>query len=121
MLEQLSDHDFLDMSRLRGIREAMDKAARCWHVEALDLLLDYYCKSFPDVLRLKGNGEALGKTLILVLCDYDCDDRCRPPVVHSPTDKRLSSIMKSLVEDGVCMNTLDYQGRHPSAFSACLH
>jgi hypothetical protein len=63
----------------------------------------------------------LGKTLILVLCDYYCGNRCRPPVVHSPTDKRLSSIMKSLVEDGVCMNTLDYQDRHPSAFSACLH
>jgi ankyrin repeat protein len=120
ILEKLGDRDFSDMSRLEAIRQAINSAALCWHVEAFELLLKYY-QAFPDSVRLQGNGEALGAALTCALYDYDCDNRCRPPVVCCPIDDRLSSILESLMKAGADVNTRDDQGRHSSAFWACLH
>jgi len=121
ILEKHGTRDFSDMSRLEAVRLAIERAALCWHEEAFELLLDYYHARFPDPIRLNGNGAALGKALICALYDYDCDDRCRPPAVCCPLDKSLSSIMKSLVKAGADVNTRDDQGRHSTAFWACLH
>ena len=121
ILEKQGTRDFSDMSRLEVVRLAMERAALCWHVEAFELLLDYYHTRFSDPVRLNGNGTALGKALICALYDYDCDDRCRPPAVCCPLDKPLASIMKSLVKAGADVNTRDHQGRHSTAFWACLH
>jgi ankyrin repeat protein len=99
ILKKLGDRDFSDMSRLEAIRQAINSAALCWHVEAFELLLEYY-QTFPDSVRLQGNGGALGAALTCALYDYDCDNRCRPTVVCCPIDDRLSSILESLVKAG---------------------
>jgi ankyrin repeat protein len=120
ILEKLGDRNFCDISRLAGVQFAMERAALRWHVEALEMLLTYD-KIFTDAASLEGTGKALGRALIYALYDYDCDDRCRPPVVCCPLDKRVSSIMESLVKAGADVNTRDDQDRYSSAFWACLH
>jgi ankyrin repeat protein len=116
ILRKLILDDFADSTRLDGVRKALESAALCWHVEAVDLLLTDV-EGFPDK-SIEEDRDALGAALSAVVCYYYCDYGCRPDS-YGGRPERLFSIMEKLVAAGADVN---YE--HPAArrgvFWECL-
>lgn len=124
MLGKLGPSDFPDSSRRDGIKAAMESAALCWHVEAFEMLFNYwqddYDKRFP-----RHNEDSLGQIMIPTLLEYDCDDHCRPPTLSfrdgDKIPKRLLSIMQLLTKAGVDVNANQPEAPQQTPFWCCLH
>jgi ankyrin repeat protein len=89
-----SRKDFLDRNRTTGIQEALERAAMCWHVEAVRLFL-------PELSELpkketEGICASLQKALLQALQDNLCDEFCRDKY----TRQRQLGVIQELVAAG---------------------
>ncbi|XPS94619.1 hypothetical protein M3J09_003929 [Ascochyta lentis] len=79
---------------------AMERAATCWHVETIDIFLTQVAR-FPDAKR-EENTDALTRSLLSILANPDCLDRCREIRGNIRTSAR--PIMEQLVAAGARTN-----------------
>lgn len=96
LVEKMGQEGFSDGSKEDGINAALEKAALCWHTESVEFLLG--CAPMGQ--------QGLGRALILALCDYDCDDRCRW------LGKDLFKVLDLLIAAGAAVDS--------NAFWTCL-
>jgi hypothetical protein len=83
-----------DRQRNGGIREALVTAAMCWHVEAVQVLLDGI--SGPSHKSAGENSDAVQKALYKALEDNLCTEFCRDGYVR----QRQFLVVKELVKAG---------------------
>lgn len=111
ILDRLGDGDFSDVPREGGLGSALDRASLCWHVEAVDLVLEQFKKITANSVR--ENQSCLSSALVNAAQQYDCDDRCRK-------DRALQLlVMQNLIAAGADVNWED-PGLKTSAFWASL-
>lgn len=104
ILDQLGQNDFVDKPRSEGLLAALERAALCWHLEAVELILSHVTP-FPSTL-LTGKKFTLSSALVSAAGDFDCDDRCR---WQKNGDIQLL-VMKKLIMAGADVNL-----EHPQA------
>ncbi|KAH7126684.1 ankyrin repeat-containing domain protein [Dendryphion nanum] len=105
--------EFSDASRLQGIRDALERAALCWHVDTVRILLSV--DELPQAGR-KEHQVALNNALINTVTFYDCDDGCRSGCTdwywcyenqcvgqQKPHDRQFNT-MRTLLEAGADVN-----------------
>jgi ankyrin repeat protein len=95
ILEMLGQDDFSDVSRLEGLSAALDRAALCWHMEAVGLVL-VELKRNPTVSSEERS--SLSSALVSAARLFDCDDRCRQDL------GRQLLVMQNLIEAGTDVN-----------------
>lgn len=117
ILQALENDGFCRSKRLSSIREALECAALCWHVEVVEFLLTEV-EGFPE-LSSRDDQIALGSSLSRALQYYECDDHCRSYEIMGRPE-RLFLILDQLVKAGVDVNT-----KHPKTgltpFWALVH
>lgn len=97
IFNKLSEADFSDRSRIDGMRSALERAACCWHLEAVEFLLTRVT-GFPDKNAPKDQ-TALGQALASASdMEYICIDECRWRPGTNP--ERLSIIKEKLIAAG---------------------
>ncbi|CAO2653526.1 Nn.00g029370.m01.CDS01 [Neocucurbitaria sp. VM-36] len=101
ILDKLSQNDFCDSLRLDGARAALEPAACCWHLEAVEYLLTCV-GGFPDKSTTQDRA-ALGFALCCAVdLEYLCDDNCRWVTTGEP--RRFPLILEKLVAAGADVN-----------------
>jgi hypothetical protein len=96
ILEKLGQNDFSDVPRSQGLSAALNRAALCWHVEVVELVLVHV----ERILAEPGSEDRtyLSTALVEAARYYDCDDRCRQDL-----DKQLL-VMQKLIKAGADVN-----------------
>lgn len=110
ILEMLGRSDFSDGSRREGLMMAVERAALCWHVEAVEIALaDVASVPTSDIIS------PLSFALASATGEFDCDDRCRQ--YQKPGRQML--VIQQLITAGA-----DVSLKHPrhgrTAFTAAL-
>jgi len=112
ILEKLGRDDFSDKSRSQGLLAALNAAATCWHLEAVEVILACVA-SIPAEFNAEDGW--LSYALICAAGEFDCDDRCRWN--QMPGYQQL--VMQQLIAAGA-----DVNWEHPptgsTAFTAVL-
>jgi ankyrin repeat protein len=97
IFDKLPEADFSDRSRIAGVRSALQRAACCWHLEAVDFLLTRVT-GFPDENTPEDQtvlGQALASADDL---EFICIDECRQWPNTNP--ERWSIIKEKLIAAG---------------------
>lgn len=103
--EKLGQHDFSDAPKLEGWITALDRAALCWHDEAVKLALVHVTRIVADLDS--ENRSCLSSALVSAAREDDCIDRCRWDI--SRPGRRLR-IMQSLITAGADVNWEEPEG-----------
>jgi ankyrin repeat protein len=98
ILEKLEHNQFSDMPKPQGLSAALDRAALCWHIEAVDVALVHIKRILPDAAPEYRS--YLNSALVSAARDFDCDDRCRQ---QSQSGSQLL-VMQTLITAGADVN-----------------
>jgi ankyrin repeat protein len=113
ILKKLGRKDFFDLSRPEGLLAALERATMCWHLEAVEIILENVT-TFPANLVTE-NRSSLSSALVCAAGDFDCDDRCRR---HKKAEVQMLVIQKLIIAGA------DVNSEHPlsgkTAFWAVL-
>ena len=142
-----SSKDVLNQNRMNGIQDALERAAMCWHVETVRLLLAEFSKppkKVTDEIRA-----SLQKAVLKALEDSLCDEFCRDkydrqrqfgviqelvavgadlseytiwcaldPLLNSGHHEIARELGIFMIAHGVCISAVDHKGRSPLAAAA---
>jgi ankyrin repeat protein len=101
--DKLSGTDFSDCTSVVSMRRALELAARCWHLEAVEFLLTRLTR-LSDLSTLDHQttlGQALAATSDF---EYICIDECRWWTVTDINPARFNIIREKLIAAGADMN-----------------
>ncbi|KAH8702925.1 ankyrin repeat-containing domain protein [Phaeosphaeriaceae sp. PMI808] len=99
ILEKLGQNDFSDLPRPEGLSAALNRAALCWHVEGVELVLVHVKRILAD--SVSEDRSYLSSALVSAAREFDCDDRCR----QDPSQPgRQSLVMQNLITAGADVN-----------------
>lgn len=112
ILDKLGQDHFDDVSREDGLGRALERAALCWHVETVELLLVHLAGSNFEYRSY------LSAALVSSVRYYDCDDRCRQD------GEKQMVLIRALITAGAEVNwehpELPHHQARCTAFWACL-
>jgi ankyrin repeat protein len=91
ILDHLGQRDFCDGARAHGLGTALARAALCWHLEAVEVLLVHLAGS-------EGGWRYSSSALVSAARKFNCDDRCR----HKSGRQLL--VMETLIAAGADVN-----------------
>lgn len=111
VLNCLGEEGFSDVPKTKGLGDALDRAALCWHVEAVELVLEQFIKIMAK--SIGDHSSYTSSALVNAARQFDCDDRCRKDAALQVL------VMQKLIAAGA-----DVNWEHPDlktcAFWACL-